>query len=68
MKKIIILALIIVIVICFYSIRNIYENFDYKKINIKNENLLQILANINNNLNDLNDRIINLELKLNEIY
>jgi len=48
--------------------RNNCEYFDYKKINIKNENLLQILANINNNLNDLNDRIINLELKLNEIY
>ena len=68
MKLLIIIILVIMILIYCMLFRNNCEYFDYKKINIKNENLLQILANIKNNLNDLNDRIINLELKLNEIY
>lgn len=84
MKKIIILALIIVIVFCFYSIRNIYENFDYKKISLtkienennktkienenNNKNLIVLLNTIKNNLDYHNDRINKMDFKLDQIY
>tara|TARA_B000000477_G_scaffold52176_1_gene43833 strand:- start:7918 stop:8145 length:228 start_codon:yes stop_codon:yes gene_type:complete len=75
MKKIIILTLIIVIVICFYSIRNIYENFTYKKVilnKIENENndknLIVLLNTIKNNLDYHNDKLNKMDLKLNQIY
>jgi len=75
MKKIIILALIIVIVICFYSIRNIYENFDYKKISLtkienenNNKNLIVLLNTIKTNLDYHNDRINKMDFKLDQIY
>tara|TARA_B110000858_G_scaffold48774_1_gene56223 strand:- start:3390 stop:3605 length:216 start_codon:yes stop_codon:yes gene_type:complete len=71
MKSIIIISFIIVILICFIVFRNNYENFDYKKINlnkIENENLLTVLNKFKNNLDYLNDKIKNQELKLNKIY
>jgi len=75
MKKIIILALIIVIVICFCLIRNIYENFAYKKVILNkiekennNKNLIVLLNTIKNNLDYHNDKLNKMDLKLNQIY
>tara|TARA_B110000444_G_scaffold142176_1_gene133276 strand:- start:282 stop:509 length:228 start_codon:yes stop_codon:yes gene_type:complete len=75
MKKIIILALIILIVICFCLIRNIYENFAYKKVILNkienknnNKNLLVLLNTIKNNLDYHNDKLNKIDLKLNQIY
>jgi len=75
MKKIIILALIIVIVVCFYLMRNIYENFAYKKVILNkiekennNKNLLVLLNTIKNNLDYHNDKLNKIDLKLNQIY
>ena len=74
MKKIIILALIIVIVICFCLIRNIYENFAYEEVILNkiekdnNKNLLVLLNTIKNNLDYHNDRINKIDFKLDQIY
>ena len=75
MKKIINLALIIVIVICFCLIRNIYENFAYKKVILNkiekennNKNLIVLLNTIKNNLDYHNDKLNKMDLKLNQIY
>jgi|TARA_B110000093_G_scaffold175046_1_gene208951 hypothetical protein len=75
MKKLIILALIIIIIICLYLMRNIYENFAYKKVNLNkieknnnNKNLLVLLNIIKNNLDYHNDKLNKIELKLNQIY
>tara|TARA_B110000003_G_C16622954_1_gene523828 strand:+ start:1173 stop:1400 length:228 start_codon:yes stop_codon:yes gene_type:complete len=75
MKKIIILALIIVIVICFCLIRNIYENFAYKRVILNkiekennNKNLIVLLNTIKNNLDYHNDKLNKMDLKLNQIY
>lgn len=75
MKKIIILALIIIIVICFCLIRNIYENFAYKKVILNkiekennNKNLIVLLNTIKNNLDYHNDKLNKMDLKLNQIY
>tara|TARA_B110001450_G_C17372139_1_gene380139 strand:+ start:93 stop:320 length:228 start_codon:yes stop_codon:yes gene_type:complete len=75
MKKIIILALIIIIVICFYLIRNTYENFAYKKIILNkiekentDKNLLLLLNTIKNNLDYHNNKLNKIDLKLNQIY
>ena len=75
MKKIIILALIILIVICFCLIRNIYENFAYKRVILNkiekennNKNLIVLLNTIKNNLDYHNDKLNKMDLKLNQIY
>tara|TARA_Y100000389_G_C17461082_1_gene521760 strand:- start:3666 stop:3893 length:228 start_codon:yes stop_codon:yes gene_type:complete len=75
MKKIIILTLIIVIVICFCLIRNIYENFGYKKVILNkiendntNKNLIVLLNTIKKNLDYHNDKLNKMDLKLNQIY
>lgn len=75
MKIIIILAIIIIIVICFCLMRNIYENFDYKKISLNkieknntNKNLLVLLNTIKNNLDHHDDKLNKIDLKLNQIY
>ena len=55
--------------------RNIYENFAYKKVNLNkieknnnNKNLLVLLNIIKNNLDYHNDKLNKIELKLNQIY
>ena len=75
MKIISILAIIIVIVICFCLMRNIYENFDYKKVSLNkieknntNKNLLVLLNIIKNNLDHHDDKLNKIDLKLNQIY
>ena len=75
MKKIIILTLIIIIVICCYLMKNIYENFGYKKVMLNkiengnnNKNLLALLNIIKNNLDYHNDKLNKIDLKLNQIY
>ena len=75
MKKLIILGLIIIIIICLCLMRNIYENFAYKKVILNkienennNKNLLALLNIIKNNLDYHNDKINKIDLKLNQIY
>tara|TARA_B110000259_G_C14032861_1_gene407570 strand:- start:5914 stop:6141 length:228 start_codon:yes stop_codon:yes gene_type:complete len=75
MKKLIILGLIIIIIICLSLMRNIYENFAYKKVILNkienennNKNLLALLNIIKNNLDYHNDKINKIDLKLNQIY
>jgi hypothetical protein len=75
MKKIIILTLIIIIVICFCLIRNIYENFAYEKVFLNkiekdnyDKNLIVLLNTIKNNLDYHNDKLNKMDLKLNQIY
>ena len=55
--------------------RNIYENFAYKKVILNkienennNKNLLALLNIIKNNLDYHNDKINKIDLKLNQIY
>lgn len=68
-------VIIILSIIIFLITRNIYENFNYIKVNLieiekenNDKNLINILNTIKKNLDYHNDKLNKMELKLNQIY